>query len=1256
MPLNNDYIKALLLSVGFVPNSSYSIFFKTYPRHDNYKITVNLQKQKIDYGKKIDPGDGTTSNFDKDENLVVLECVNHLLEKGYNPGDLYLEKKWKLGRSKKGGKADITVRGRNGNTLLIIECKTWGEEYEKEKERMRQDGGQLFSYFRQDQDTRFLCLYASRLNDGIIEYYNSIIKTLDTEDELVRQEKDPDKLITYSNAKKVGDLLEVWQAKSKKEFLPKGIFEADIEPYNPGFIPLKLKDLQDFQRDDIRKVYNEFEEILRHNNISDRSNAFNRVISLILAKIVDEAKPHDVRADFQILEGIDTAEDLIDRLMNLYTKSMKDYLKEDVVNYSQSDIEDIVKNFPRQTTQERLKQIFRELKYYSNNEFAFKEIYNERLFHENAKVLEEVVRLFQRYRFKYNKKSQFLGDFFELILESGYKQTEGQFFTPQPIAKFIAYSVPLRNIIERKLNEESKDPLPYLIDFACGSGHFLTESIEEMLNILNTLDDSRYPQIKLFKENMDWAGQYIYGIEKDYRLARTSQVACFMHGDGEAEIIFGDGLQRHEDRFKDGIFDVLMANPPYTIKDFKKHLNFKKLPDYELFNSISPDSDDIEVMFIERAKQLVRTDGVVGIILPVSILSNSGIYTRAREIILKHFEIKAIIELTEAFAATGTTTVVMFMKKRDDYFHKDRLYIAEDFILQNKERQNDFIDSKSLLKDYAEYRGLSIEDYRTFVQRKPNERIQTADLYKDYKRWFENGCSELRNLQKKAAFKSLPEDEQAQKIEELFYDLALEKEKEKFYYFMLASGQKTIIVKAAKDKTTQREILGYSFSDRRGYKGIDIKTDAGGKPLTKLYDEHDRLNPEKISSYILRSFIDEPQPHISESLNGRLDIVNLIDLIDFEKVELEKTININAHKRIETKSNWETVKLGEVASLEYGSSLPEKNRIHGEYPVVGSNGIVGYHFEYLVSAPAVIVGRKGSAGKVTYIKKNCFPIDTTYYLKVNPDKLNMRFAFFILDSLKLELIAEGSGVPGLNRNRVHDLIIPLPPLHIQKQIVSEMEAVEQDIEADKKEMERLRAKIDRVVDGVFEKEKNYERLGNVTEIKSGGTPKTSVRSYWEGGTINWATLTDVKQKYLYKTQKSITQEGLENSNAVLLPVNTVLFSSRATIGAVSIARVETCTNQGFKNFICDENRLNYVFLYYVLKHETENIKKLASGMTYLEVSKTDMANFQIPLPSPETQKEIISKIEVFEGRIKRIEDNMTALKQKKEETLKKHIG
>jgi len=135
---------------------------------------------------------------------------------------------------------------------------------------------------------------------------------------------------------------------------------------------------------------------------------------------------------------------------------------------------------------------------------------------------------------------------------------------------------------------------------------------------------------------------------------------------------------------------------------------------------------------------------------------------------------------------------------------------------------------------------------------------------------------------------------------------------------------------------------------------------------------------------------------------------------------------------------WEWVRLGEIVTLEYGKNLPKSKRNqYGEYPVYGSNGIVGYHDNFLIDEPAIIVGRKGSAGALNISSEPSWPTDVSYYL-IPPDSINLNFAFILLKSLKLETLGKGIK-PGVNRNEAYQLITSLPPLNEQRRIVAKVD-------------------------------------------------------------------------------------------------------------------------------------------------------------------------------------------------------------------------
>ncbi|RVY91924.1 restriction endonuclease subunit S [Helicobacter pylori] len=139
------------------------------------------------------------------------------------------------------------------------------------------------------------------------------------------------------------------------------------------------------------------------------------------------------------------------------------------------------------------------------------------------------------------------------------------------------------------------------------------------------------------------------------------------------------------------------------------------------------------------------------------------------------------------------------------------------------------------------------------------------------------------------------------------------------------------------------------------------------------------------------------------------------------------------------------------------------------------------------------------------------------------------------------------------------------------------------------------------------------RLGDIAEIIGGGTPSTQITSFWSGS-INWFTPTEIGiTKYVYKSQRTITPLGLKKSSAKLLPIGTILLTSRASIGDCAILKVVATTNQGFQSLIPLE-KINNEFLYYLILTLKNKLLKLASGSTFLEVSPNKIKNLLIPLP------------------------------------------
>jgi type I restriction enzyme S subunit len=155
---------------------------------------------------------------------------------------------------------------------------------------------------------------------------------------------------------------------------------------------------------------------------------------------------------------------------------------------------------------------------------------------------------------------------------------------------------------------------------------------------------------------------------------------------------------------------------------------------------------------------------------------------------------------------------------------------------------------------------------------------------------------------------------------------------------------------------------------------------------------------------------------------------------------------------------WEEKSLGEVITLEYGSSLSEQNRKGGTIPVIGSNGVVGYHDQYMVEGPAIVIGRKGSAGQVNWIISDCYPIDTAFYVKnKSPDDFLLPFLRFILEKSNLVRLKDNGAVPGLNRNEVYSIKSSFPNPQEQQKIADCLSSLNDLISAQTQKLNALKA-------------------------------------------------------------------------------------------------------------------------------------------------------------------------------------------------------
>jgi len=262
--------------------------------------------------------------------------------------------------------------------------------------------------------------------------------------------------------------------------------------------------------------------------------------------------------------------------------------------------------------------------------------------------------------------------------------------------------------------------------------------------------------------------------------------------------------------------------------------------------------------------------------------------------------------------------------------------------------------------------------------------------------------------------------------------------------------------------------------------------------------------------------------------------------------------------------------------------------------------------------------------------------------------LHNNFLRFVLQSPNVENELKkresGTTVTGIKQKELRKALLPIPPydeqiklseilisldnkIDLNRQMNSTLEQIAQtlfkrwfiDFEFPDENGNPYKSSGGRVVNselGEIPEGWKVKQIGDICETFGGGTPKTSEPSYWEGGDVFWATPTDMtslNSPVIFDTSRKITEKGLLNSSAKLLPPGSILMTSRATLGYFAITKVPISTNQGFISMVCDDRVSNY-YLLNAVKNNMEEIENLAGGSTFLEINKTSFRSIKIILP------------------------------------------
>lgn len=678
------------------------------------------------------------------------------------------------------------------------------------------------------------------------------------------------------------------------------------------------------------------------------------------------------------------------------------------------------------------------------------------------------------------------------------KQDEGQFFTPIQICEFIMYSLPLQEM----LNKNSK--ALRVIDYACGAGHFLNTYANEL---------KRYLTEDELKEHY----KNIYGIEKEYRLSKVSKVSSAMYGQNEINILYADALasfelantnnlegEKAKPQIESNSFDLLIANPPYSVKGFLETLSDKSKNTYKLFNDdINMETNNsIECFFCERANQILNDNAKAAIILPSSILNKDSIYKNTREILFQNFDFIAIVELgNQTFGATGTNTIILFLRKKETFKQENHLISQDYSLIKERIEAENLKDNESFyqnyLSAYCDFRKFDKELYSNFLNGNLDSKLAELEAFKDYRNAFRQ-TSDYKKLKESKIYKESKDKQDLEDKAFLAYAQAIEKDK--LLYFSLSLNQEVLIIKSPSDIKEQKKFLGYEWSNRKGDEGLK---ELHEPYLSPLFERGNPQNETKLNTLICKAFL-KTLSDIPKDLQGYASKARLIDMMDFEKVEFNKAISLNVKSRDELNpfknSKYELVRLGEVCDLNKirnqasATQIEKMNLNSGNVKLLPSSKNYEWWTDEKTAGQFINEGEVITLGVARYanIKKHKgkFVSANNHILSVkDKSKIIFDFLYILLEICGQKLYKQGQQYPQFDTNIFYSFKIPLPPLEIQKQIVAECEKIEEQhntLSLSIKEYQKLiKAMLQKC--GIIEDNQEYELnsiLENLQKLES----------------------------------------------------------------------------------------------------------------------------------------------------------------------------
>lgn len=356
------------------------------------------------------------------------------------------------------------------------------------------------------------------------------------------------------------------------------------------------------------------------------------------------------------------------------------------------------------------------------------------------------------------------------------------------------------------------------------------------------------------------------------------------------------------------------------------------------------------------------------------------------------------------------------------------------------------------------------------------------------------------------------------------------------------------------------------------------------------------------------------------------------------------------------------MKFADVLEIKNGRNQRQVENPDGRYPIYGSGGVMGRADDYICEAETVVIGRKGSINNPIFVNEPFWNVDTAFGLIAKRDVLLPKYLYYFCVNFDFEKLNTTVTIPSLTKANLLQIEIALPTLEEQKKVVDVLDKVTNLVELRQQQLAKLdelvKARFVEMFGGINESVwYPYQTIESFTSVMSVGTPDRNIPEYWQGN-IRWIKTTELKNCIITDTEEKISQLGVENSSAKIIPANSILvamYGQGKTRGMTGYITVECATNQACACILPSE-KINQKYLWKYIVFSYDKLRSMAKGGNQPNLNAGIIRKFPVLMPPMNLQNRFAVFAEQVEKTKLFIQNSLKQMETLKKALIQQYFG